>query len=387
MLSTMRSSNSMSGYSLGHLAADAQEQAVGALHDVGLVHGRDLVAAVLARVLEGEARDALRALARDDLDALGGVRRRPCARCRRRGPRCSRARSPGRCRRSGCARPRSTWPGRRQAYRSSSLRRATLTLRKPWPTGVVIGPLMATLLRRIESSTCSGSGVPYSSITPRPASWHLPQDGHAGGSDDGLERRGQLGAGAVAGDEGHRVGHRVLAPPSGSAKPPCFLTCATRPPSVEDGDHHRRQWDEGDRRRRSSGRAPRRRRGRPRSSSCSPMPPVSHCSTGSPTLMALRKKIRAKLWARTAPAPASLMMRGACSRLEPRPKLRPPTTKSPGAHRRRQTRAAHPRARAWRAPAGQCAGGRAGRARCGRWRCHRRRATPGREAPGAVAVT
>ena len=29
----------------------------------------------------------------------------------------------------------------------------TLTLRKPFPTGVVIGPLSATLLRRIESST------------------------------------------------------------------------------------------------------------------------------------------------------------------------------------------------------------------------------------------
>ena len=57
---------------------------------------------------------------------------------------------------------------------------------------------------------------------------------------------------------------------------------------------------------------------------------VSHCSTGRPTLMALRKKMRAKLCASTAPTPASLMMRGACSRLEPRPKLRPPTTKSPG---------------------------------------------------------
>ena len=60
--------------------------------------------------------------------------------------------------------------GRRQAYRSSSLRNATLTLRKPVPTGVVIGPLMATLVRRMASRTCSGSGVPYSSMTPRPAS-------------------------------------------------------------------------------------------------------------------------------------------------------------------------------------------------------------------------
>src|SRR5580700_3125367 len=40
----------------------------------------------------------------------------------------------------------------------------------PLPTGVVSGPLMATLLRRIESSTCFGSGSPNSSITPSPAS-------------------------------------------------------------------------------------------------------------------------------------------------------------------------------------------------------------------------
>src|SRR5438552_3822111 len=40
----------------------------------------------------------------------------------------------------------------------------------PLPTGVVNGPLMATRLRRIESSTCAGMGSPYCSITPSPAS-------------------------------------------------------------------------------------------------------------------------------------------------------------------------------------------------------------------------
>jgi hypothetical protein len=50
------------------------------------------------------------------------------------------------------------------------LRSATLTERKPEPTGVVIGPLIATLVRRTDSSTCSGSGVPYCSITSTPAS-------------------------------------------------------------------------------------------------------------------------------------------------------------------------------------------------------------------------
>ena len=58
----------------------------------------------------------------------------------------------------------SSAPGRRFAYRSSVWRSVTLTLRKPSPTGVVIGPLSATLLRRIDSRTCSGSGVPYSAI-------------------------------------------------------------------------------------------------------------------------------------------------------------------------------------------------------------------------------
>src|SRR6266851_5570459 len=49
--------------------------------------------------------------------------------------------------------------GRTSAYRSSSWRRATLTLLNPEPTGVVIGPFSATLCLRIEASNGSGSGV------------------------------------------------------------------------------------------------------------------------------------------------------------------------------------------------------------------------------------
>src|SRR6266511_2626622 len=56
-------------------------------------------------------------------------------------------------------RERTPWyhlQGRRHANRSSSLRSATFTLRKPVPMGVVNGPLMATPLARIDSSTGSG---------------------------------------------------------------------------------------------------------------------------------------------------------------------------------------------------------------------------------------
>src|SRR5260221_2803646 len=55
---------------------------------------------------------------------------------------------------------------------SSSLRRPTLTERKPPPTGVVIGPFRATPFARIESRTWPGSGLPpYSSITSVPDCW------------------------------------------------------------------------------------------------------------------------------------------------------------------------------------------------------------------------
>ena len=46
---------------LRHLAGDAKEEAVGELHDVRLVHGGHLAAAVPSRVVEGELDDAPRA--------------------------------------------------------------------------------------------------------------------------------------------------------------------------------------------------------------------------------------------------------------------------------------------------------------------------------------
>ena len=68
MLSTMRSSNSMSVVLRGDLARDAQPEAVAELHDVRLVDGRDLPAAVLAGVVEGELEDPPGAGDRDRLD-------------------------------------------------------------------------------------------------------------------------------------------------------------------------------------------------------------------------------------------------------------------------------------------------------------------------------
>ena len=53
--------------------AALEEQPVGQLHDVGLVHGRDLAPAVGDRVVEREAGDPLRGGPRDDLDALRGI--------------------------------------------------------------------------------------------------------------------------------------------------------------------------------------------------------------------------------------------------------------------------------------------------------------------------
>ena len=68
MLSTIRSSNSMSEFSAATSLRDAQEEAVGELHDVRLVDGRDLAAAVAARVVEGELDDPARPRDRDRLD-------------------------------------------------------------------------------------------------------------------------------------------------------------------------------------------------------------------------------------------------------------------------------------------------------------------------------
>ena len=75
MLSTMRSSNSIRpSYVCRDRPAALEEEPVGQLHDVRLVHGRDLAPAVRDGVFEGVAGDPLGRRTGDDLDALRGVR-------------------------------------------------------------------------------------------------------------------------------------------------------------------------------------------------------------------------------------------------------------------------------------------------------------------------
>lgn len=58
------------GELLSDVAGGGEEKTVGHLHDGGLVHGAHLLAANGIGVLEGEAQNALRGLAGDELDAL-----------------------------------------------------------------------------------------------------------------------------------------------------------------------------------------------------------------------------------------------------------------------------------------------------------------------------
>ena len=91
--------------------------------------------------------------------------------------------------------------GRRFANRSSALRRPTFTLVKPPPTGVVTGPLSATLFRLIESSSSAGSVEPCCSSAPHAGQVRLPLDVEAGGLEDLDDGGGDFRADAVAGDQ------------------------------------------------------------------------------------------------------------------------------------------------------------------------------------------
>ena len=82
-----------------------------------------------------------------------------------------------------------------------------MTERKPEPTGVVVGPLMPTPVRLIESSVRSGKGVALLVVDVLAGGMLVPGELDAGRLEHAAGRLRQLGPGAVARDEGDFVGH------------------------------------------------------------------------------------------------------------------------------------------------------------------------------------
>ena len=94
------------------------------------------------------------------------------------------------------------------------MRSATLTERKPPPTGVVIGPLSATpfSLDRLEDVVGQRvSAVLVHDVAARVLD--VPVELDAGRLEDAPSRLGQLRAGAVAGDQRHSVRHAAATLP------------------------------------------------------------------------------------------------------------------------------------------------------------------------------
>ena len=97
--------------------------------------------------------------------------------------------------------PGSDRAGRTAANRSRPWRSATFTLRNPVPTGVVIGPLIATRQLRIASTVSVGQER-AAGLERTGAGRHLdPLDADVGGVQDQAGGGGDLGADPVAGDD------------------------------------------------------------------------------------------------------------------------------------------------------------------------------------------
>ena len=97
--------------------------------------------------------------------------------------------------------------GRRFAYSSSALRSPTFTLVKPSPIGVVTGPLSATLFRRIDARSSSGSDAPDFFECGNACVVSIPVDGDAGGLQNGDDRIGDFRTDAVARNQRNAMGH------------------------------------------------------------------------------------------------------------------------------------------------------------------------------------
>ena len=104
----------------------------------------------------------------------------------------------------------------------------------------MIGPFSAVPFCRIDSSTCSGSGLPsFSSITSVPACWTSHSNSTPVASSTRRVASVELGAGAVAGNQGHAMRHRRRTLPTvrrsrvaGNVRPRCQ---ARRSPSQLSG--------------------------------------------------------------------------------------------------------------------------------------------------------
>ena len=139
--------------------AALEEQPVRELHDVRLVDGRDLAPAVRHRVLEGVAGDPLGRRAGDDLDALGGIGADHVLDA---GVQVLGVLADDDQVDVVVARFDADHRLRRPEVRVQAERLAEpdVDAPEPAPTGVVIGPLRPTRVRRTDSSTPSGRGVP-----------------------------------------------------------------------------------------------------------------------------------------------------------------------------------------------------------------------------------
>ena len=90
------------------------------------------------------------------------------------------------------------------------MRSSTLIERKPDPTGVVVGPLMPTPVVFSDSQRGLRKRVAVRAVLVDAGLVAVPVEVDAGGLEDAAGGLGQLGAGAVSGDEGHVVRHGCL---------------------------------------------------------------------------------------------------------------------------------------------------------------------------------
>ena len=92
------------------------------------------------------------------------------------------------------------------------MRKATLALRKPLPTGVVIGPFRPTFVSRIDCDDLFGQDGAVLFQHGQPGVVHVPVELDAGRFEHAAGGFGNFRSGAVTGDQRHVVRH-CKAPP------------------------------------------------------------------------------------------------------------------------------------------------------------------------------